>query len=96
MKTEAEALQKRAVAGEEFDKLQQEAFDFAGMKAKAPTTKMAKVRRNTSSACSELSPKSVAAGTPGTGRPSPDESSFSEDALATGRGNDPVRCTHLR
>lgn len=47
MKTEAEALQKRAAAGEDFDKLQQEAFDFAGMKAKAPNTSMAKARRNT-------------------------------------------------
>jgi peptidyl-prolyl cis-trans isomerase C len=47
MKTEADALQKRAAAGESFDKLQQEAFDAAGMKAKAPNTSMPKARRNT-------------------------------------------------
>ena len=47
MKTEAEALQKRAAAGEDFDKLQKEAFESAGMKAAAPQTTMPKVRRNT-------------------------------------------------
>jgi len=47
MKTEAEALQKRAAAGEDFDKLQKAAFEFAGMKASAPQTTMPKVRRNT-------------------------------------------------
>lgn len=47
MKTEAEALQKRAAAGEDFAKLQQEAFTFAGQKAKPPQTNMGKLRRNT-------------------------------------------------
>jgi hypothetical protein len=45
MKTEAEALQKRAAAGEDFNKLQEEAFTFAGLKAKAPQTNMANLRR---------------------------------------------------
>jgi hypothetical protein len=46
MKTEAEALQKRAAAGEDFVKLQDEAFTFAGLKAKPPQTSMTKIRRN--------------------------------------------------
>jgi hypothetical protein len=46
MKTEGEALRKRAVAGEDFAKLQDEAFQFAGLKAKAPVPNMGKVRRN--------------------------------------------------
>ena len=45
MKTEAEALQKRAAAGEDFNKLQEEAFTFAGLKAKAPQTNMGNLRR---------------------------------------------------
>lgn len=45
MKTEAEALQKRAATGEDFNKLQEEAFTFAGLKAKAPQTNMASLRR---------------------------------------------------
>lgn len=45
MKTEAEALHKRAVAGEDIYKLQEEAFTFAGMKAKPPSSNMGKVRR---------------------------------------------------
>jgi parvulin-like peptidyl-prolyl isomerase len=45
MKTEAEALQKRAAAGEDFNKLQEEAFTFAGLKAKAPQTSMGNLRR---------------------------------------------------
>ena len=46
MKTEADALYKRAKAGEDFAKLQDEAFQFAGMKAKAPNTAMNEMRRN--------------------------------------------------
>lgn len=45
MKTEAEALQKRALAGEDFDKLQRAAYLFAGFKAKPPSTEMGKIRR---------------------------------------------------
>lgn len=45
MKTEADALYKRAQAGEDFAKLQDEAFQFAGMKAKPPNTNMADMRR---------------------------------------------------
>jgi hypothetical protein len=45
MKKEAEALRARAVAGEDFDKLQEEAFLTAGQKGKAPSTKMGKIRR---------------------------------------------------
>jgi parvulin-like peptidyl-prolyl isomerase len=45
MKTEAEALQKRAAAGEDFNKLEEEAFTFAGLKAKAPQTSMENLRR---------------------------------------------------
>jgi bifunctional DNA-binding transcriptional regulator/antitoxin component of YhaV-PrlF toxin-antitoxin module len=47
MKTEADALQKRAAAGEEFAKLQDEAFQFAGLKAKAPDTHVPNARRTT-------------------------------------------------
>lgn len=46
MKTEAQALRKRAAAGESLDKLQQEAFTFAGQKAKPPQTDMGRIRRN--------------------------------------------------
>jgi hypothetical protein len=46
MKTEAEALQKRAAAGEDFGKLQKEAFETAGMKAQAPTSNLPDMRRN--------------------------------------------------
>ena len=46
MKTEATSLQKRAVAGGDFEKLQAEAFTVAGMKSKPPTTKMDKVRKD--------------------------------------------------
>jgi hypothetical protein len=45
MNKEAKALQARAAAGEDFDKLQAEAFAAAGQKGKAPSTKMSKVRR---------------------------------------------------
>ncbi len=46
MKTEAEALQKRAAAGADLNKLQEEAFQFAGQKAKPPQTSMGKIRRS--------------------------------------------------
>lgn len=41
----AEDLQTRAAAGEDFTKLQKEAFDAAGMKIDAPTVTLPKVRR---------------------------------------------------
>lgn len=53
MKAEAEKLLVRAKAGEDFDKLQAEAFQVAGIKIKAPTTKLGEVRR------SGLSPSQV-------------------------------------
>jgi PPIC-type PPIASE domain len=46
MKEEADKLRARAVAGEDFSKLQQEAFQLAGTKTKAPSTKVGEVRRN--------------------------------------------------
>lgn len=46
MQKEAETLHTRAASGEDFDKLQQEAFTTAGLKAAAPSTKLGKVRRN--------------------------------------------------
>jgi len=46
MKKEADKLHARAVAGEDFSKLQAEAFLTAGMKTKAPSTKMDDVRRS--------------------------------------------------
>jgi parvulin-like peptidyl-prolyl isomerase len=39
-KKEADSLQTRAAAGEDFDKLQKEALDFAGMATAAPSTSM--------------------------------------------------------
>jgi len=45
MQKEADKLRARAVAGEGFTKLQDEAFVLAGLKSKAPSTKMGKVRR---------------------------------------------------
>jgi hypothetical protein len=41
----ADALRARAAAGEEFVKLQKEAFDAAGMKIDSPTVNLPKVRR---------------------------------------------------
>ena len=41
----AVALRERAVAGDDFTKLQKEAFDAAGMKIDNPTINMPKVRR---------------------------------------------------
>ena len=45
MKAEADKLRARAATGEDFIKLQQEAYDFAGMKLKANTTPVSKVRK---------------------------------------------------
>ena len=44
MKKEADDLHTRAVAGEDFVKLQTAAFDAAGMKVQSPSTKLTKVR----------------------------------------------------
>jgi hypothetical protein len=46
MQKEANKLRARAVAGEDFAKLQDEAYQLAGIKTKAPSTKMGKERRN--------------------------------------------------
>ena len=40
MKKEADALQARAVAGEDFAKLQAEAYSFAGLKSTPPRSKI--------------------------------------------------------
>lgn len=45
MKAEADKLRARAVAGEDFSKLQQEAYDFAGTKLKANNAPVQKVRK---------------------------------------------------
>jgi len=45
MKKTAEALHKRAVAGEDFDTLQKAAYAAAGIRGQAPPVKMEKVRR---------------------------------------------------
>jgi parvulin-like peptidyl-prolyl isomerase len=42
----AEDLRGRAVAGEDFTKLQKEAFDAAGMKIESPTINLPNIRRN--------------------------------------------------
>jgi hypothetical protein len=47
MKKLADSLQPRAAKGEDFDKLQKEAYLAAGLKATPPTTKVDKLRRNT-------------------------------------------------
>jgi PPIC-type PPIASE domain len=46
MKAEADKLQKRAKAGEDFAKLQTEAFVAAGIKSATPNVEMGKTRRN--------------------------------------------------
>ena len=65
MKTEAEALRKRAAAGEPFSKLQDEGFQFAGLKSKPPSPTMGKVRRSnlppSHVAVMELKPGAVSA-----------------------------------
>lgn len=45
VKVLADKLHARAVAGEDFDKLQKEAFDAVGLKSTAPTTKIEKLTR---------------------------------------------------
>lgn len=47
MKQEADKLHARAVAGEDFSKLQPEAYTVASNKSKPPAASMGKVRRNT-------------------------------------------------
>ena len=46
MKAEADKLRARAAAGEDFNKLQAEAFQVASIKSTAPNTNMGKVRHN--------------------------------------------------
>ena len=46
MKAEANKLRARAVAGEDFTKLQNEAYTLAALKTKGPSTRMGKVRRS--------------------------------------------------
>jgi hypothetical protein len=46
MKAEADKLRARAVAGEDFKKLQQEAYDFAGLKQTAPSPRMENQRKS--------------------------------------------------
>jgi hypothetical protein len=46
MKKEADTLRARAVAGEDFTKLQLEAYTVAGLKSTPPTQKLNKARRN--------------------------------------------------
>jgi hypothetical protein len=46
MKAEAEKLRARAASGENFTKLQQDAYDFAGMKLTASNTRVDKVRKS--------------------------------------------------
>ncbi len=45
MTAEANKLRARAAAGEDFEKLQKEAFEFAGLKASSPSSDLGKVRR---------------------------------------------------
>jgi parvulin-like peptidyl-prolyl isomerase len=45
VKAIAEKIHARAVAGEDFDKLQKDAFEAVGMKSTAPTTAMEKIPR---------------------------------------------------
>lgn len=46
MKAEADKLRARAASGEDFTKLQQEAYDFAGVKLTASSTRVDKVKKN--------------------------------------------------
>ncbi|HYA24925.1 MAG TPA: peptidylprolyl isomerase [Terriglobales bacterium] len=46
MKKEADKLRVRAAAGEDFNKLQEAAYQVAGIKSSAPNTTMSKLRRN--------------------------------------------------
>jgi hypothetical protein len=45
MTKEADVLYTRAKSGEDFEKLQKEAYEAAGLKSPAPSTKMEKIRR---------------------------------------------------
>jgi hypothetical protein len=46
MKREADSVRTRAAGGEDFDKLQQDVYSFAGFKTPPPSTRMSKVRRS--------------------------------------------------
>lgn len=46
MKSEADKVHARAVAGEDFGKLQNEAYQLSGIKGKAPNSKLGKERRS--------------------------------------------------
>jgi hypothetical protein len=46
MKKEADSLQARATAGEDFDKLQKEAYDAAGLKGTPPASNIGKLTRS--------------------------------------------------
>jgi PPIC-type PPIASE domain len=46
MKAEADQLHEHAAAGQDFAKLQQDAYDFAGSKMKATNVKMENIRKN--------------------------------------------------
>ncbi len=46
LKKEADTLRSRAVAGEDFDKLQKEAYDLAGLKGTPPQASIGKLTRN--------------------------------------------------
>ena len=46
MKKEADSLQNRAAGGEDFEKLQKDAFEMAGLKGAPPSTKIGKLTRN--------------------------------------------------
>lgn len=65
MKAEADKLHTRAAAGEDFTKLQAEAYQAAGIKAAAPNAAMTKVRRSSlppnQVSVMELKPKEVSA-----------------------------------
>lgn len=45
MKKEADALRTRAASGDDFDKLEKESYESAGLKGSPPTTSIGKVRR---------------------------------------------------
>lgn len=63
MKKTADSLRARAATGEDFDKLEKDAYLAAGLKQTPPTTKMEKIRRNTlppaHSAAFDLKPEEV-------------------------------------
>jgi hypothetical protein len=65
MQLEADALRARAAAGEDFSKLQKEAYDFAGLTTPPPATTLEKVRRSglpsTQASVFDLKPGEVSA-----------------------------------